>query len=261
MKLSVIVLTRNNQEFIGKCLESVKGWAKEIVVIDAGSTDKTLSIAKKYNCRIIHQPWLGFSRQRTLGAQKATSEWVFYLDADERMGKELKKEIDRLSKAPAEAGFQVKRKNFILGKWLQKGGWYPDRQTRLINKTKLNQWVGRIHEYPSLTGATGSLEAPIVHLTHRGINWNLKKTITYTDQVADLMYRAGKFRLRWWHLFTAPLRQFWHRGIVKGGLFEGMEGLITVLYQVFDTFITYAKLWEKQQTESMKQKYQKLDGR
>ena len=75
------------------------------------------------------------------------------------------------------------------------------------------------------------------------------------------MYRAGKFRLRWWHLFTAPLRQFWHRGIVKGGLFEGMEGLITVLYQVFDTFITYAKLWEKQQTESMKQKYQKLDGR
>ncbi len=261
MKVSVIVLTQNNQDFIGKCLESVTGWAKEIVVIDAGSIDKTLSIAKKYNCRIFNQPWLGFSRQRTLAAKKAANDWIFYLDADERMTPELQKDIDQLPDSPPQAGFQVKRKNFILGKWLKRGGWYPDWQTRLINKTKLNKWVGRIHEYPQLDGPTGRLFRPLIHLTHRGLNWNLRKTIGYTDAVADILYRSGKFRLRWWHLFTAPIRIFWQRGIIKGGLFEGMEGLITVLYQCFDTFITYAKLWEKQQNESMKEKYKKLDGR
>ncbi|MCX6816768.1 MAG: glycosyltransferase family 2 protein [Candidatus Beckwithbacteria bacterium] len=261
MKVSVIILTQNNQDFIAKCLESVSGWAKEIVVVDAGSTDKTLEIAKKFGCRIFNQPWLGFSRQRTLGAQKVLNDWMFYLDADERMTEELKQEINHLSASSPEAGFQVKRKNFILGKWLKKGGWYPDWQTRLINKTKFKKWVGRIHEYPQLTGETGRLNQPFIHLTHRGINWNLRKTIDYTDHVAELMAEAHTFRCRWWHSLTAPMRQFWQRGIAKGGLFEGMEGFITVLYQTFDTFITYAKLWEKQQSESMAKKYQKLDGR
>ncbi|HKZ35415.1 MAG TPA: glycosyltransferase family 2 protein [Patescibacteria group bacterium] len=262
MKVSVIILTGNNEDFIGKCLESVAGFADEIVLIDSHSTDKTLTIAKKFNCRIVNQPWLGFSRQRTIAAKYAANDWIFYLDVDERMTQELKAEIAGLTaKSLAEAGFQVKRRNYIFGKWLKKGGWYPDWQTRLINKTKLKKWVGRLHERPLLTGSTGQLNGAIIHLTHRGINWNLNKSLIYTEPVADLIFKSGHVRVRWWHLFTAPARQFWYRGIVKGGLFEGMEGLIAVLYQAFDTFITYAKLWEKQQPESMPQKYKKLDGR
>ncbi len=259
MKVSVVILTCNNEDFIKNCLESVKHWAGEVVIVDSGSTDKTLTLAKKFGCQIYSETWHGFSRQRTLAASKAKNDWIFYLDADERMTKELKTEIDRLDPSPSAAGYRVKRENIIMGKLLKKGGWYPDWQTRLLRKSALKKWIGRIHEYPELKGEIKDLTQPIIHLTHRGINWSLEKTMVYTDYVADILARDGHFQCRWWHLLTAPAREFWDRGIKKGGLFEGMAGFVTVLYQTFDTFITYAKLWEKQRYGSFEKEYQRLD--
>ena len=261
MKVSVVIMTQNNADLIGRCLDSVAGWAKEIVIVDAGSRDRTVAIVKKYGAKVFFEPWQGFAKQRNKASTKATGNWLFYLDPDERLTSELRKEIDRLPEESPSAAFEVKRENYIMGKLLKKGGWYPDWQRRLINKNKLKRWVGRIHEYAQVEGEVKKLNGAIIHLTHRGIDWNMSKSIAYTEPVADLIFKSGHVRVRWWHLFTAPARQFWYRGIVKGGLLEGMEGLIAVLYQAFDTFITYAKLWEKQQPESMPQKYKKLDGR
>ncbi|OGD63413.1 hypothetical protein A2160_02995 [Candidatus Beckwithbacteria bacterium RBG_13_42_9] len=257
MKVSVLILTQNNQDFIENCLKSVKDWAEEIVVIDAGSTDKTLAICQLYHCQIYHHPWPGFAQQRTLAAQKAKNDWIFYLDVDERLTTKLKQEINNL--VPDKAAYQLKRENIILGKWLKQGGWYPDKQTRLINKQYFKGWQGRIHEYPLLEGEQGQLQAAIIHLTHRGINWSLDKTMIYTDHVAQLLYEAPHPRCRWWHLTLAFFREFWQRGIVKRGLFEGMEGFITVIYQSFDAFIAYAKLWELQKKRTMGKVYQQID--
>ena len=254
-------MTQNNADLIGRCLDSVTGWAKEIVIIDAGSRDQTVAIVKKYGAKVFHEPWQGFAKQRTLAAGKATSNWLFYLDPDERLTVRLKQEINSLSEETPAAAYEMKRENYILGKLLKRGGWYPDWQRRLINKNKLVKWVGRIHEYAQVGGEVKKLNEAIIHLTHRGIDWNMSKSIVYTEPVADLILKSGHVQVRWWHLFSAPARVFWQRGLVRGGVFEGMEGLIAVLYQCFDTFITYAKVWEKQQPESMPQKYKKLDGR
>lgn len=259
MKPAIVILTHESQDLIENCLRSVSGWAREIVVVDDGSRDQTLTICKKFGCQIFHHDWVGFSKQRTYAAQKAKSDWIFYLDPDERLTRELKQKIENISQETAFAGFKVKRENVILGKVLKKGGWYPDEQTRLVKKQALIGWEGKIHEYPKLRGETGRLEGAIIHLTHRGINWSLEKSMAYTDAVAQLLYESGHPHCRWWHLVMAPLREFWQRGIRQGGLFENMESFITVLYQTFDTFVTYAKLWEFQKGKSMADLYREID--
>jgi len=259
MKISVLILTQNNEDFIENCLKSLEGWADEIVIVDAGSTDKTLNICQDYRCQIYHHAWQGYSPQRNFAAQKAKNEWIFYLDIDERPSKTLKEEIKNL--VPTETAYQIKRENIILGKWLKHGNWYPDEQTRLIKKENLQGWRGKIHEYPVISGEIGKLKGAVIHLTHRGINWSLRKTSDYTDQVAALLFEAPHPPCRWWHLVLASWREFWQRGIVKKGLFEGMEGFITVIYQTFDAFITYAKLWELQKHQSMEKIYQEIDRR
>ncbi|PIS09381.1 hypothetical protein COT75_01745 [Candidatus Beckwithbacteria bacterium CG10_big_fil_rev_8_21_14_0_10_34_10] len=260
MKVSVLILTQNNENFITNCLKSVSGWAGEIVIIDGGSIDKTLEICRLYKSKVFHNKWQGFSSQRNFAAKKATSDWIFYLDADERMTRSLKKEIDNLRPSKNIFAFQVKRQNYILGKFLRKGGWYPDLQTRLINKNELIKWQGKLHEYPKIKGKMGKLKGSIIHLTHRGINWCLRKTINYTDLEAALLFQANHSKVKWWNFITAGFREFWQRGIIKQGLTEGMEGFIAVVYQVFNAFIIYVKLWQLQKKESMEKIYKKLDS-
>jgi glycosyltransferase involved in cell wall biosynthesis len=259
MKISLLILTYNNEDFIENCLKSVFGWAEEIIVIDAGSRDKTLAICRQYKARVYFHDWPGFSAQRDYAAKKAKNHWLFYLDADERIRRSLKKEIDKLEPGEEPAAFSVKRENYILGKLLKKGGWYPDRQIRLINKKKLLNWQGKLHEHPQVKGQVRKLNGSLIHLTHRGVNWCLKKTIEYTDHEALLRFQANHPQVKWWHFLTATFREFWYRGIIKGGLFEGLEGFMAVFYQVFNVFIIYFKLWELQQKKPMKEIYKAID--
>lgn len=258
-KISVLVLTKNNEDYIENCLRSVYGWAKEIIIIDAGSQDQTLEICKKYQSVIYHHQWNGFSPQRDYAAKKASYNWLFYLDSDERVSQSLKEEINNLKENRDNAGYRVIRENIILGKNLKKGGWYPDRQIRLINKKSLEKWQGNLHEFPIIKGKIKDLRGSIYHLTHRGINWCLKKTIIYTDEVARLLFEGQHPNIKWWHLLIAPAREFYKRGIKEKGIFEGLEGLITVIYSTFDTFITYAKVWELQKHKTMDQVYRRID--
>ncbi len=246
MELSVIVLTQNSQDVIENCIQSVRGWAKEIIVVDGGSQDKTLEIVSGKPVSLYHHPWEGFSLQRNYAMTKVSTEWALYVDSDERVSKELRHEIDALQ-PPADTGaYRVRRENIILGKILKKGGWYPDYQIRLLNKHMFEEWEGDLHEHPVFKGSQVDLQSTLIHLTHRNINWKLSKTIQYTDETSKLLHAAKHPKIGRRHLVAGALREFWQRGVMQRGLSEGMEGFINTIYQTFDAFVMYTKVWELQ---------------
>lgn len=260
--LTAIVLTLNEEGFLPGCLKSL-GWADEVIVVDAGSKDTTLAIAKKLGAKIVSAPWEGFPKQRNRGAEAASGEWLLYVDADERVSKALREEIGGLLKKPdlEHTSFKVPHRNIILGRWLKHGGWYPEYQHRLLNKSALKGWIGELHEHPEVEGSVGTLKGDLVHLTHRGMQWMLAKTIRYTRLEAELRKKAGHPQVKVRHLMSAPAREFWYRCVKQGGWKDGVVGWIEILYQMFNHFLIMAWLWEMQRGKSMADTYRELDGK
>ncbi len=258
MKLSVVIPTLNEQTFLPGCLKSV-GFADEIIIIDSGSTDNTKKIAQKAGAKFIPQPWKGFSHAHNIGAQKATGDWIFFIDADERIIPQSRDQIIKTLENPQADAYQVPRKNFIMGKPLKHGGWYPDHVTRLIKKDKLDKWVGELHEYPQIKGETGKLSADLYHLSHRGIDWMLNKTIKYTKIYAQILYKNNHPPVKVKNFFGAMAREFYYRAIKTSGYKDGFLGWLEILYQTFNAFLIQVWLWEMQQQQTMDQTYQQLD--
>lgn len=260
IKLSAIVLTLNEEEFLPGCLSSL-AWVDEIIIVDAGSKDSTLEIAKKRGARIIEGSWSGFPQQRNRGAKVAEGKWMLYVDADERVTEDLRVEIQELvKKDQPHASYKIPHRNIILGKWLKHGGWYPEYQHRLIRKDALRAWKGTLHEHPQVKGSIGKLEGDLVHLTHRGMQWMLQKTINYTEMEAKLRLKAGHPQVKARHFFSAPAREFWHRGVAKAGWKDGIIGWIEIFYQAFNQFLIMAWLWEMQRKKSMAGTYKEIDA-
>lgn len=258
MKLSVIIPTYNEEEFLPNCLKSVQ-FADEILVLDSGSTDKTLDIAKKAGAKVISYEWQGFKYAHELGAKEAQHEWILYVDADERVSKKLKEEIQRVLDISKHEAYQMPRKNFIMGKFLQHGGWYPDYVTRLMKKTALKEWVGELHEYPRIVGTIGTLENDLYHLSHRSMDWMLEKTRKYTKMYAQILYNHNHPKVTVKNFFGAMAREFYFRAIKMNGYKDGLHGWLEILYQTCNAFIVQVQLWELQQKESMEEKYKQLD--
>lgn len=258
--ISGIVIAFNEAEFLPNCLKSLK-WVDELMLIDANSTDSTRSIAEQAGARIISSPWQGFPQQRNLAAQAAKCEWLLYVDADERVSTELKKEIQDLLQNQKQIfkSYKIPHKNIILGKWLKHGGWYPEYQYRLMKRKSLKGWQGELHEHPVVEGSVGYLKADLIHLTHRGLQWMLEKTIRYTRMEAELRIKAGHPKIRIYHLFSAPLREFCYRCLKKSGWQDGIAGWIEILYQAFNQFLVMVWLWELQKKQTMKEIYQEID--
>jgi len=233
----------------------------EIVVVDAGSQDRTLEIAGRISAKIINSPWKGFPQQRNIGAQNASGEWLLYVDADERVSLPLKKEIRSLLKTgkARHSSYKIPRKNIIMGKWLRHGGWYPEQQHRLMRKEALQTWKGELHEHPVVKGSTGLLKGDLIHLTHRGIGWMLQKTIRYTRMEAKLRLKSQHPQVRVRHLFSAPMREFFFRGVKKSGWKDGLVGWIEIIYQAFNHFLIMVWLWEMQSKRSMEEIYRRID--
>ena len=258
--ISAIVLSSNEEKFLPGCLKSVK-WADEILIVDAGSTDKTIEIAEKAGARVINNPWQGFSKQRNVGAKEAKGDWLLYVDADERVSKGLREEIKELLSSDniPHNSYKIPHKNYILGKWLRFGGWYPEHQHRLIKKGEFSVWKGELHEHPKVNGTVGKLKGNLIHLTHRGMKWMLEKTIRYAKIEADLRLEAGHPKVKVIHFFSAPAREFWYRCIKKQGWRDEIIGWIEIFYQAFNQFLIMAWLWEMQNEKNMQKKYKELD--
>ena len=242
--IAAIILTKNEEEMLPDCLESVK-FCDEIIVVDDGSDDDTLKIAKRYKAKIVEAKG-GFSKKRNQGAKKAGSEWLFYIDADERATPLLRKEIEGVIKKDGFTAYAIPRKNILLGREMKHGGWWPDYVLRLIKKDALKEWQGKLHEQPKIKGETKKLKNPLTHISHRNLSDMVEKTNDWSDIEAELLYKVDHPKMTWWRFLSAGFREFWYRGIKKVGFLDGIPGVIEVLYQSFSKMITYAKLWEMQ---------------
>ena len=248
MKLSVIVIAKNEEQMIRDCLASIK-WADEIILVDSGSTDKTMEIAKKYSARIISLPTekLEFAKWRNAGLKAAKGDWVFYLDADERVTPELQKEIEKAIGDTKYVTYAIPRRNYYLGRKMHYGGAWPDYVKRLFFKEKLRYWERELHENPVFDGEMGRLKNPIVHITHRDLSLMVEKTREWSKIEAELLYKTGHPPVTWWRILRIMLSEFWLRGVKLQGWRDGTVGWIEIIFQMFSRFVTYGRLWELQQ--------------
>jgi glycosyltransferase involved in cell wall biosynthesis len=247
-KISVIVNAKNEEDFIGDCLESVK-WADEVLVlISPFSIDNTEKIAREFGVRIIKQgaKEMDFAAWHNQGMKEAKGDWLFWVDADERIPPLLKEEILYAIHHVPYATFAIPRRNFLLGKELKHGGWYPDYVKRLFKKKNLKKWEGKLHEEPIFEGKMGHLKNPMVHLQPEKLETALEKSINWSEIEADLLFKAGHPKMAWWRVLRMGATTLFDRLIKKRGFLDGIEGWIESVYQTFHTMIIYLRLWEAQ---------------
>ena len=247
LKISAVIIAQNEEKKIGDCLESVK-WVDEVIVIDNESTDKTAAIATKFGAKVVNFRGGTYSTRKNKGAEEAKGEWLLYIDADERVTPELRKEIeDRVLKNPTETViYAIPRRNIILGRELHHGGWWPDYVKHLIKKDSFNGWKGDLHEEPIFDGELGHLKGALLHIKHDNLSEMVEKTNNWSNVEARLMYEANHPPMNIFRFTTAMFREFWLRMIKQMAFLDGAEGIIYAIYQVYSRFISYAKLWEMQ---------------
>ena len=247
ISISGVVITKNAEDIIADCLDSLS-FCDEIIIVDNKSEDRTKEIAEKMGAKVFEYSSEDFSDLRNYGLKKANGEWVLYVDADERVTNELTKAIRHLitddGRVEKLNGYFLKRKNFYFGnhEWP-----YVERLERLFKKDNLEGWHGKLHESPKVKGKIGDLDGYLFHYTHRDLTSMVNKTIEWSKIEAELRYRAGHPQMSWWRFPRVMLTAFSDSYIRQGGWKVGTVGLIESIYQSFSIFVTYARLWEMQQ--------------
>lgn len=236
--ISAIVLVGGgyDQKLFEKCLDSV-AWTDEVVRVETGKLKG------------------GFADWRNLGAKKANSDWLLYVDTDEEVTPELRKEIlSAINHYPLTishiTAYAIPRKNIIFGKEMKHCGLWPDYVLRLIKKDSLIAWAGELHEQPKVKGKVGYLKKPLIHTKHKTLEEMVDKTNEWSEIEAKLMYKANHPKMNIIRFFSAMTREFWLRMIKQTAFLDGVEGVIYAIYQVFSKSISYAKLWEMQISEA-----------
>lgn len=243
-KLSAIIIAKNAENLIVDCIESVE-FVDEVIVVDNNSTDRTIEIAKKLKAKVVKEDTNDFAKQRNTGLRQAKSDWVFYIDTDERVTPELAREIQKEIEENKEyAAFRVTRQNFYLGNhpWPKQ-----EHLERLFKKSKLKEWYGALHESPRVEGKMGDLGGVLLHYTHRDLTSMLQKTIQWSQVEAQLRFDAHHPPMTWWRFFRVMVTGFYDSYIRQQGYQAGVVGIIESIYQSFSMFVTYARLWELQQ--------------
>lgn len=246
INISAIILTKNAENLIADCMDSVS-FCDEIIVIDDYSTDRTAEIAKHLNAQVFPYSSDSFAKKRDLGLKKAKGRWILYLDVDERVTPELRASIQSVleRKKDIYAAYKIQRKNFYLGE----NEWpTTEKLERLFKRSKLEEWYGDLHESPRINGDVGELqEGFILHYTHQNLTGMLNKTIQWSLIEAELREKAHHPQMTWWRFYRVMATAFYDSYIKQKGYKVGTAGLIESMFQAFSMFITYARLWEMQQ--------------
>lgn len=248
--VSVIIITKNEEQNIAQCLESVS-WADEIVVIDAESTDQTVAFARRFTQHVFVEPWKGFSAAKSLALSRATSEWILWIDADERVTPELALEIQEMLRKDSGFfdGFRIARRAYFLGKWIRHCGWYPGYVLRLFRKSHARFSNSSVHESVLLEGSLGTLRNDLLHFTDNDLDHYFVKYNNYTTLAAqDLLGQGRDAGLI--DLFIRPLIAFLKMYVVKLGFLDGLHGLILCKFSASYVFTKYAKLWHLEMVQS-----------
>ncbi len=239
--LSVITITLNEERNIEACLESVR-WADEIIVLDSGSNDRTVELARRYTEKVERVAWKGYGATKNMALERATGEWVLWLDADERVTPELAEEIRTLlAGAPSDAGFAIARRAFFLGRWIKHCGWYPARVVRLFRRASARFSEQRVHEGLVIQGPIGQTRHDLLHYTDPDLHHYFEKFNTYTSLAAEDLRAAGRTATIL-DLLVRPPFMFFKMYILKLGVLDGVEGFILCVLSSAYVFTKYAKL-------------------
>ena len=244
IKISVAIITFNEEKNIKRCINSVSKLADEIVVVDSLSSDNTCSIAKSLNATVINQKFLGHIAQKQLAVDNCKNNWILSLDADEEISEELEKSIMNLINNALEYdAYSLNRVSFHLGAWIRHGGWYPDKKIRLFNKTKA-YWGGyNPHDKVIVNGITGHLQGDLLHYVFKDLRQNIDTNNSYSSIMAEDLYKDNK-KFSYIKFFLKPLGKFLESYIYKRGFLDGMPGFIIAVGASYSMFLKFAKLWE-----------------
>jgi glycosyltransferase involved in cell wall biosynthesis len=248
-RLSVLVLTLNEERNIVECLESVR-WADEIVVVDSGSTDRTVELAGAFTEKVYQIEWKGYGATRNLALDRTSGDWILWLDADERVQPDLAAEIRAILALPdvRVSGFRVARRAYFLGRWIRHCGWYPSRVTRLFRRDRGRFTETSVHERLILDGPVADTRNDLIHLTDPELSHYFTKFNRYTSLAAhDLQEEGRKFGLP--DLLGRPAFVFFKMYLLKRGFLDGMQGFILCVLSSAYVFTKYAKLWELQRAQ------------
>lgn len=243
--VAVAIITLNEAQNIRRTLESVR-WASEIVVLDSGSTDGTPEIARSLGAKVFHQPWLGFARQKNAALERCTADWLLSLDADEEVMPELAQSIlQAVATAPSDvAGFWVARRNYFLGRWIRRGGFYPDRKLRLFRRGA-GQFQDRpVHETATVEGQTRALTGDLLHHAYPTLSGYLDHLNRYSSLGAEAVVGRGRIGFNLANIIFRPAFTFVYNYFIRLGFLDGREGLLLHLYHAAYVSWKYAKAWE-----------------
>jgi glycosyltransferase involved in cell wall biosynthesis len=247
-RVSVTIITLDEAEHIAAAIESA-AWADEVIVVDAGSSDDTVAIAERHGARVSARPWNGYVEQKNHAASLAANDWIFSLDADERIPPELASEIQALlATEPPRRGYRVPRVTFHLGRWVRTTDFYPDYQTRLYDR-RAARWQGRyVHESVQVDGGPGQLRHDLQHYSFRDLADQIARLNHYTTLAARQMHEAGR-RANLLHLVIHPWAAFMRNYFLRRGIADGGAGLVISIVNAYGVFLKFAKLWEMDQRE------------
>lgn len=247
--ISAVIITKNEEGNIHACLEMLR-WVHEIVVVDAESQDETVNIALQFTPNVFIRPWAGYGPQKNFGIERASSEWILIVDADERVTIELQEEIRRTLEQElptGPTGYQVPRKNYFYSHWIRHGGIYPDRQLRLFKRNLGRYDDTLIHENLHLPGEIGDLKGHLDHYTMPTIGSHVRKITWYSSLAAEQKMKKVKsihsLHITGNHLVTI-LKTF----LLRGGWRDGTPGFIVSIFAGMYTFLKYVKAYETQES-------------
>ncbi len=246
--LSVALITKNEEGNLERTLESVR-WAHEIVIVDNGSTDRTPEIARRFGARLFVEDWKGFGAQKNSAIAKCAGDWVLALDADEEVSEPLAGQIrSLLAGEPAHDAYFLFRRNFFLGRWIRRGGYYPDPKLRLFRRTSASFEERAVHETMRCTGSTGSLRGDLLHHAYPTLDAYIEHMNRYSAlgaaQAAGRAKTSRSLPSFLWNVSVRPVATFQYNYFFRLGFLDGREGFLLHLYHSVYVSWKYAKAWE-----------------
>ena len=241
-KISAVIITKNEESIIERCLKSLY-WVDEIVVVDSGSTDRTLEICKQFKCKIVETEWLGFGKTKQLAVNSASYNWVLSIDSDEQVSENSIAVIKTLLENPKHNAYKVQIKSFYLGRMIKHSGWGNEFKLRIFNKKLGNYNDSVIHESVIIPGEKPRIEVEFFHYTYPSLTKNMEKLDRYSSlQAKELFEKGKKYSVALIPLFV--INKFINMYLLNFGFLDGKEGFLLASMSAFGVFLKYSKLWE-----------------
>ncbi len=254
MKITARINTLNEEHNIVAALESLS-WADEILVVDSWSKDRTVELARQHGAKVYQHDFLSHGEQHNYADTLASHDWIFVLDADERLTPELRDAIENIRREdPKYSGYRFARRAYFMGRWIRHCGWYPDYQTRLYDR-RTTKWGGDPpHEEPKVNGPVQIIPGELLHYTKRNLKESLDQLNFFTTLASQDRFRRGRRAASYWKLLFIPPAIFLRSYVWKRGFLDGLPGLVISWLAAFYVFVREAKLREQHSMEDQSRK-------